>query len=459
MFSLHNHTGISSASRGFADSSIKLDDLVLKAKELGLKGIAVTDHEAIGSYVKAKGLEESNDYPIICGNEIYLVSDKQYEALKNEYKSGMYFPHFLLLAKDLQGNKQLRQLSTIAWETNAFMQSGLCRTPTKMSDIENVIGDDKGHIIASTACIGGQVGRWILDILNDELDTDTKEYTKKCLTYFLNWCKNIFGQHNFYLECQPATKEQVEQLAVNNYILELSKQTGIPYIITTDSHYLAKELFELHNSFLNSSDDSDREVEAFYRTAYLMGEKEVIDYFLPYWSMEDIQKGLDNTDKIGQQCERYSLQQKQRVPKTQLDKGWEIDKEFFPKTEYIQKYINSPYEEDRYTMYKLGTQIKKLILKEDYPVVFNRLESELEEIWEVSTIINDRLASYFVTMSKLIEIIWNEGDSIVCPGRGSGVSSIINYLMEITQVNPLKMPVEMPFYRFISRERAEMPDC
>ena len=459
MFSLHNHTGVSSASRGFADSSIKLEDLINKSKELGLNGVAVTDHESIGAFVKCKQLEDKNDYSIICGNEIYLVSDNQYETLKNDYQSGMYFPHFLLLAKDIEGNKQLRELSSIAWENNAFMQSGLFRTPTKMSDIQTVIGNNKGHIIASTACLGGQVSRWILDILSDDIDEDTKKTRKVWLDFFINWCQDIFGKDNFYLECQPASDTQEEQIKVNDYILQLSKETNVPYIITTDSHYLSKDLFSLHNSFLNSSEDSDREVEAFYKTAYLMGEQEVIEYFLPYWDIEDIQKGLDNTDIIGKQCERYSLAQKQKVPKIKFDEGWKVNQEFFPKTEYIQKYINSPYEDDRYTMYKLEQQIKKIIIKDEYAMVFDRLESELEEIWEVSSIINDRLISYFITMSKLIEIIWTEGDSLVCPGRGSGVSSIINYLMEITQVNPLKMPIEMPFYRFISRERAEMADC
>ena len=71
IFSLHTHTGKSNASRGFADSSIKAKDLVKRAKEKGLNGIAITDHESVGSFIEGKNLEKDFDFPVLCGNEIY----------------------------------------------------------------------------------------------------------------------------------------------------------------------------------------------------------------------------------------------------------------------------------------------------------------------------------------------------------------------------------------------------
>lgn len=226
------------------------------------------------------------------------------------------------------------------------------------------------------------------------------------------------------------------------------------------SHYLSKELLPIHSAFLNSKDGGDeREVEDFYATAYLMSREEVVDYFRQYWEKEDIQTAIDNTNKIGNRAKRYSMSKRQVIPKIKLEEGWELNESFFPAdSPYIQKMLCSKHEQDRYLMYLIEKGMKELIKIEDYDETFARVEEEVAEFWYVSDVIEDRLGAYFVTVAKLVEIMWGEGDSIVAPGRGSVVSSIVSYLLGVTQINPLKMPVEMPFYRFINRERAEMPD-
>lgn len=456
MYSLHNHLDYSNGSRGFADSSIKLKDLITTAKKYNLKGICITDHEICGSFVKAKKLEKEYDFPVLLGNEIYLVNNIQAQQLREEYNSEtMYYPHFLLIGLDMVGNDQIRMLSTIAWE-NAYMQKGLIRTPTLMEDIEKIIGGDKGHVIGSTACLGSSINRWILDReLNGNLNRD------KQIEKFIKWGINTFGEDNFYLECQPAYPDNEEQWIVNNYILKLSEKYNIPYIITTDSHYLSKQLLSLHASFLNSDDNAkEREVDKFYATAYLMEEKEVYEYFKPFWTDDQITKAIENTIKIGDRGQRFTFNKKQIIPKTKFDEDWnkKFNKNLFPNKEYIQKTIHSEFEDDRYLMYLIQQGIEKLIPKKDYEETFNRLEEEIEQFWKVSEKIEDRLHAYFITIAKIVDIIWNEGDSIVGVGRGSAVSSIVSYLLEITQVNPLKMPVDMPFYRFITEERAELAD-
>jgi len=456
MYALHDHTHYSNASRGFADSSIKLKDLIVTAKEYGLKGVCITDHEICGSYVKAKKLEKELDFPVLLGNEIYLVSQIQAEQLKENYNSEtMYYPHFLLIGLDMTGNEQIRKLSTIAWE-NAYMQKGLIRTVTLMEDIEKIIGSNKGHVIGSTACLGSSINRWILDReINKNLNRD------KQIEKFIYWGIDTFGDNNFYLECQPALEDNIEQWAVNNYILKLSEEYNIPYIITTDSHYLSKELLSLHASFLNSDDNAkEREVDKFYATAYLMREEEIYKYFKPYWTEKQIATAIENTCKIGDRAERFTFNKKQIIPKIKFDKNWgqKFNSKLFPNKEYIQKTIRSKYEDDRYLMYLIQQGIEKLIPEKDYEETFMRLEEEIEQFWKVSEKIEDRLHSYFITIAKIIDIIWNEGDSIVGVGRGSVVSSIISYLLEISQINPLKMPVDMPFYRFITEDRSEMAD-
>lgn len=454
MFSLHNHTDFSNASRGFSDCSHKLRDLVMRAKELSLKGLAITDHEITSSYVKAKALEEELNFPVICGNEIYLVSNQQDLMLRNGDVDGGYFPHFILLALDRVGIQQIWELSAKAW-TGAYHKKGLIRTTTTMSDIEKVIGSNKGHVVASQACLGSQISRWALDGLQNP---ERMEMREKQIHNFIAWCFDTFGEGNFYLEIQPATEAQWEQRMVNDYILNIAKKHNYEYIFTTDSHYLKKELLPLHKAFLNSKEGGDeRETEKFYATAYLMSEDELRSYF-SHWSKEDVDRGINNTIKIGERAQKYSLFHKQIIPKIEFENGWKVSPFFFPcNREYITKFLNSEHDQDRYLMYLIEKGMKEHIAKEDYEETFDRIEEELAEFWHISISLEDRMSAYFVTMAKNIELCWDEAQAIVGTGRGSGVSSMTNYLLGITQINPLKMPVEMPFWRFINRERVELP--
>lgn len=154
------------------DCIIKENDAIDYAIELGLSGIAITDHEALCGHVKAaqylkslkakakKILEDSpnddwankvNNFTLGLGNEIYLCKDglnaKTYEKGKDKYW------HFILIAKDLEGHKQLRLLSSRAWKRSYYQF--IERVPTYYSDIEEIVGKNPGHLIATSACLGG----------------------------------------------------------------------------------------------------------------------------------------------------------------------------------------------------------------------------------------------------------------------------------------------------------------
>lgn len=491
--SLHNHTGISNASRGFIDSSIKLENLVDYSMEKGLNGIALTDHESVGGFIQAEQLEKEKDFPILRGDEIYLVSDKQYEVLKSDYKSGMYFPHFLLVALDKTGNEMLRRLSTKAWVENSFWAGGLLRTPTKMSDLQMIIGQDKGHIVASTACLGGQLSKWIIDKIESPELAQQRDYF---IQYFIQWCLEVFGENNFFLEMQPSDKyrystivndkdKRIEyeelltvlkenpefqykkelemQYVVNQELIRLSEQCNIPMIITTDTHYLKKEHLKLHSAFLNSSggndEDYSRNVEEIYRTTYVMSVEEILEYFKDY-DKETIKQAIINTGDIVTRGQEYSLTQKQKVPKIKKCEGWNYKDcvGFFPNSGIYKDIMEQGHEDDKYLLYRLMLGMKqKPDVMNNLERSFVRLEEEIVEILAVSKQLEEHLGNYFTTMEKLIEIIWREGDSIVGAGRGSCASSLIAYCLEITQCNPLLAPVEMPFWRFITRERVELP--
>ena len=163
---------------------------------------------------KSKKLEKEYDFPVLLGNEIYLVNDEQGRVLREEYDSStMYYPHFLLISLDMVGNQQLRELSTLAWE-NSYIKN-IVRTPTLMKDVEKIIGQNKGHVIGSTACLGSYLDHCIIAReLYGQKDRDEN------IEYFIEWARDTFGKENFYLECQPAYPDNKEQWAVNNYILK-----------------------------------------------------------------------------------------------------------------------------------------------------------------------------------------------------------------------------------------------
>ena len=272
--SLHNHTEYSNLR--LLDCINKVEDLIKRAYELGLNGVAITDHEALSAHIKAlkfykqqcKDDERWNNFKLILGNEIYLCRN----GLNGEsYQKGEKFPHFILLAKDAEGHKQLRELSTRAWKHSFTMF--MTRVPTYYQDIEEVISKNPEHIIASSACIGGWLGICKMNGMEEEARR------------FIKWCKGIF-KDDFYLELQPARYQ--EQIDYNKWLLFLAKDTDTKCIITTDSHYLKAEDREVHSSFLNSK-DGDRETAEFYQYTYMMSADEIRELTNDYISEETLQ--------------------------------------------------------------------------------------------------------------------------------------------------------------------------
>jgi DNA polymerase III subunit alpha len=267
--SLHNHSDYSNI-RGL-DSTNSLDKLLYTSIEKGIKGVALTDHETLSGHIKwielVSKLKKENkipqDFKAILGNEIYLCRDNL--NLTNYQKGKDGFWHFILLALDTEGHKQLRELSSRAWE-HSFKQF-IERVPTYYSDIEEIIGNNKGHIIATTACLGSYFDKLIL--------RKDYEQAKK----FIDWAKLTFGSENFFVEFQPGNS--LEQKTFNISALSFCKENDINFIITTDAHYPLKEDREIHKAFLTSN-QVEREVDAFYESTYVMSSEEIIsniDYF------------------------------------------------------------------------------------------------------------------------------------------------------------------------------------
>ena len=406
----------------------------------GLRKKAQTDEEK----------ERLNNFKLILGNEIYLVRNNLNKT--NYIKGEDRYWHFILLAKDEKGHEQLRRLSSAAW-SRSYRQY-IERVPTYYSDIEEVIGKDKGHLIASTACLGSYFAHLAVEAQHDE-------EIKEKLDSFIEWCLKWFGD-DFYIEIQPSLEKV--QIIYNKAAIQYAKKHNIKITITTDSHYGGKDERKVHKAFLNAN-EGEREVDAFYASAYMMDWNEILEYmyYIPEDIMEEIRK---NTLEIMNKCNEYTLNHRQIVPKIPIPENFVV---FDPNTMVtgnnpnINKFMTSEYIEDQFFIYNVLMQLEEIVEEKNknidwYNKHIERLEIELEEIWEVSERVGERLSAYFTTMAKIIDIAWNVSDSIVGPGRGSSYVMLVCYLLGITQADPLESPIDLPHWRFLHREKIELPD-
>ena len=431
--SLHNHTYASNIR--MLDSINRPEDMVKRATELGITGMAFTDHECLSAAVTILKLRDKYpDFKFIFGNEIYLIDDK-------DVGTATKFYHFILLALDETGWDQLRELSSRAWK-RAYSYKGLTRVPTTYKDLEEVIGQNPGHIFGSSACLGGEIPCNIL--AHDVPRTNN----------LIRWCMRVFGADNFALELQPSDSE--EQVTVNPILIKLANHYNIPYIITTDSHYLKKEDFTIHSAFLNSKQSSDRETEKFYKYTYVMSEDEIIDLMASNGLSEtDIRKGLENTLKIQERVQDYDFRHSTIVPALHLPqfKLRHLLAPYYDKYPLIKHYAYSKYDQDRYLMYQIENGlIEKKVVIDDKKL--ERINTELDVVLFISKQIKQDVSAYLNLAVNMIDIAWQV--SLVGCGRGSACGFYINYLIGITQADPLVYG--LPYWRFLNKERAEMPD-
>lgn len=451
---LHNHSDHSNYR--LRDSISTTSQLLEYTREIGHNGIAITEHETIGSSVeiylklkelRAKDPEKWKDYKLILGNEIYLCNRKQIQEEK-EY----VFPHFILLAKDAIGHKQIRELSTRAWINNSFFWV-MYRVPTFYDDLFEVIGKNKGHVIASTACLGGSLPKQILKIYRENPENPNYSICVK----WIDKMKKLFGEDNFYLELQPSTQE--DQFIVDKVLVQLAKETNTPYIITTDSHYLKKEDKKIHEAFLKSQ-DGDREVGSFYDTTYVMSEKEIHQFLDSVIGYEAVEKGFSNTIIIGNMCEEYSLEKDldiPYIPSNTEEPNKELYLKYKDKMPLLEYFYNSEYDSDRHLVREIINRFEKDQEEFCNQETYNAMQICLDSIKISSDKAHTRWSGYLLQTSELIQTCW-ESDSLVCPNRGSGGGFLLLYVLDIIQINPLREKVKLYPWRFLNPERVSVLD-
>ena len=390
---LHVHTEYS-----LLDGSAKIKELVQRVRELGMNSIAITDHGAMyGAVEFYKAALDAGVKPII-GCEVYVAEGSRF---KKEGKGGGYY-HMVLLAENNEGYQNLIKLVSYGFTEGFYYKPRV--------DKELLRKYSKG-LIASSACLAGEVPRNILNVSYDKAKEAALEYLE------------IFGEGNFFLELQDHGMR--EQKVVNQALVKMSAETGIPLIATNDSHYIYKEDADPHDILLciqtgKTILDEDR-MRYEGGQFYVKSPEEMYDLF------SFAPEACENTAKIAQRCNVTFTFHDLKLPRFDVPAGKTAE-------EYLREVCYQGFA---------------LKYPEGKPEWKERLE------YELSTIENMGYVDYFLIVWDFIKYAKDNG-IIVGPGRGSAAGSMVSYCLSITTIDPLKY--DLIFERFLNPERVSMPD-
>lgn len=390
---LHVHTEYS-----LLDGSAKIKELVQRVKELGMDSIAITDHGAMyGAVEFYKAALEAGIKPIL-GCEVYVAEGSRFTK---EGKGGGYY-HLVLLAENNEGYHNLIKLVSYGFTEGFYYKPRV--------DKELLRKYSKG-IIASSACLAGEVPRNILNVSYEKAKEVALEYL------------DIFGEGNYFLELQDHGIR--EQKIVNEALVRMSRETGIPLICTNDSHYIYKEDAEPHDILLciqtgKTVLDEDR-MRYEGGQFYVKSPKEMYDLF------SFAPEACANTARIAERCNVSFTFHELKLPRFDVPDGKTAEG-------YLREICYAGFA-------------KK------YPAAKEEWKERLE--YELTTIENMGYVDYFLIVWDFIKYAKDNG-IIVGPGRGSAAGSMVSYCLSITTIDPLKY--DLIFERFLNPERVSMPD-
>ena len=431
-FEIHVHSEFSNLR--LLDSINKIKDITDRAIEIGLSGYCLTDHECLSGAPQANFyaqeiLKEHPNFKVALGNEIYLTPNRE---------MGQKYYHFILIAKNKIGFRALRELSSRAW-MNSYWDRGLERVPTIYTDLEEVVNKYPNSLIATTACIGGQISSQVLNLIKAEKHNDDAGIVEahNNIVNFILWCKKLF-KDDFYIECAPGKSS--EQIAVNRRLKAVAAAFNCKMVLGSDAHYLKKEDRYIHKAYLNSK-GGEREVDTFYEYAYLQDENDIKENIAP--SELDYNELVNNSFEIYNKIENYSIAHKQTIPKVKV-KDYPKQEASWYSSDYptLEKMYKSDDIYERYWVHECLKQLmnKNLSTKE----YWNRLEEEADIKKTISEKLETNMFRYPIVLQHYVDLFWECG-STVGAGRGSSCSGLNHYLLGVTQLDPIKW--DLPFWR------------
>ena len=392
---LHVHTEYS-----LLDGACRIKDLPKVVKSMGQTACAITDHGVMYGTIdfyracKAEGIK-----PII-GCEVYVTAPGRSRFDKiHEFDSESR--HLVLLCENEEGYRNLSYMVSMAWTEGFYIKPRI--------DLALLKEHSKG-LIALSACLAGEIPK---RLRNGEYE-NAKQYALQM--------QEIFGPDRFYLEVQDHGIR--EQAIVNQGVLRLHQETGIPMVCTNDAHYLRKEDAEAHDVLLciqtgKTLDDENR-MRYEPRNFYLRSEAEMEELFADY------EGAIENTQKIADLCNLEFTFGKYHLPEFQLPPGYDS-------FTYMKKLCDEGYRE----RYGEDDQYR------------DQLKYEQDMIEKMGFTDYFLIVSDFVRYAKSVDIP-------VGPGRGSAAGSMVSYCLGITDIDP--MQYSLYFERFLNPERVSMPD-
>ena len=390
---LHVHTQYS-----ILDGASFIEPLIKKAAADGMQALAITDHGNMYGVIEFTETAKKLGIKPIIGCEVYVADGSRHEKKGKEDRSGH---HMVLLAKNHEGYKNLSRLCS-----KGFLE-GFYYTPR--IDKELLFKHHQG-LIATTACLGGEIPQIIMNRGEEAAVAVISEYLE------------VFGD-DFYLELQRHGLE--EQEPVNQALIRLSKQLDVPLIATNDCHYINADDSKAHDILvcLQTGRDLDDDTRMRYSgQEYLKTRKEMGELF------SDVPHALENTMKIAEKVENYSIKQKVMLPGFPLAEGFT--------------------SEDDYLRHLTYRGAKKL-----YPEITDQIRERLD--FELGVVCEMGFAGYFLIVQDFINKA-REMDVAVGPGRGSAAGSAVAYCTGITAIDPIRY--NLLFERFLNPERISMPD-
>ena len=397
---LHVHSYFS-----FLDGFNSPNEIVKKAKEMGHKAVALSEHGNMHSYLRLYKAAKKHDIKPIFGIEFYTTDDM---TKRKDQQRG----HLIALAKNEKGLKNLFELTT-ASNTKGFYYK-------PRIDFDKLCEHKEG-LIVSSACMAGDVAKKLQDNEYDEAKELALKYKKE------------FGD-DFYLEIMANNME--EQYELNKQIIELSKDIDIPLVATSDVHYLEKEDAEAHDIMLAIQTDAKLEDEDRFKFSgddyYFKDADEIKTQLVKEKGYKkEIDAAINNTGKIADKCDNIEIN---------------LGDLLLPEYEVPEGYTTEEYLEE-----KAFRKLFELGLEKDIDMCkyADRLSHELE-------VINMKgYPAYFLIVEDFVQEAKDRG-GLVGPGRGSAAGSLLSYLLGITALDPIEHG--LLFERFLNPERESMPD-
>ena len=392
---LHVHTEYS-----LLDGSNKIKEYVARVKELGMNSAAITDHGVMYGVIDFYREARAQGIKPVLGCEVYVAPGSRFDKEAAGGEDRYY--HLVLLAENNQGYQNLMKIVSTGFVEGFYYKPRVDK---------EVLRKYHEGIICTSACLAGEVQKYIQRGMYEEACRSAKEY------------EEIFGKGNFFLELQDHGLP--EQKQVNQALLRMSRELGIELVATNDIHYTYAEDVKPHDILLclqTGKRLSDEDRMRYEGGQYYVKSPEEMARLFPY-----ALQALENTQKIADRCNVEIEFGVTKLPKYDVPEG-------YTSWEYLNKMCWDGFAER-------------------YPDDDGHLKDQLT--YELSIIQKMGYVDYFLIVWDFIKYARDHGIA-VGPGRGSAAGSLVSYTLGITNIDPAKY--QLLFERFLNPERVSMPD-